>query len=82
MLKMMMLTALLLGLGMNHALALDTLAVYEDSLANGLKILVLEKHDLPVASFQVWYRVGSRNERPGITGISHLLEHMMFKASG
>ena len=82
MLKILMLMALLLGLGLNHALALDTLAVYEDSLANGLKILVLEKHDLPIASFQVWYRVGSRNERPGITGISHLLEHMMFKASG
>jgi len=64
------------------SLALDTLKVHQDSLPNGLKILVLEKHDLPIASFQVWYRVGSRNERPGITGISHLLEHMMFKASG
>jgi zinc protease len=82
MLRKMILLSLLLGLGMNRSLALDTLAVYEDSLANGLKILVLEKHDLPIASFQVWYRVGSRNERPGITGISHLLEHMMFKASG
>ena len=82
MLKKLALTTLLLGLGLNYALALDTLAVYEDSLANGLRILVLEKHDLPIASFQVWYRVGSRNERPGITGISHLLEHMMFKASG
>ncbi|MBI4727872.1 insulinase family protein [candidate division TA06 bacterium] len=80
--KKLALITLLLCLGLNYALALDTLAVYEDSLANGLKILVLEKHDLPIASFQVWYRVGSRNERPGITGISHLLEHMMFKASG
>jgi zinc protease len=60
----------------------DTIQVFQDSLANGLKILVLEKHDLPIASFQIWYKVGSRNERPGITGISHLLEHMMFKASG
>lgn len=55
------------------------LRVHEDSLANGLKILVCEKRDAPVVSVQIWYRVGSRNERPGRTGISHLLEHMMFK---
>lgn len=59
----------------------DTLVVHQDSLANGLKILTLEKAGLPLVSFQVWYRVGSRNERPGITGISHLLEHMMFKGT-
>jgi len=82
MLKKLFLMIVFWGFSLSNALALDTLAVYEDSLANGLKILVLEKHDLPIASFQVWYRVGSRNERPGITGISHLLEHMMFKASG
>lgn len=82
MLKRSMIILLLLSCWTASSFALDTLAVYEDSLANGLKILVLEKHDLPIASFQVWYRVGSRNERPGITGISHLLEHMMFKASG
>jgi zinc protease len=64
-----------------RASAADSLAVAEDSLANGLRILTLEKHDLPVVSFQVWYKVGSRNERPGITGISHLLEHMMFKGT-
>lgn len=61
--------------------AADTLAVYQDSLNNGLKILTVEKPGLPLVSFQVWYRVGSRNERPGITGISHLLEHMMFKGT-
>ncbi|MBI5806326.1 insulinase family protein [candidate division TA06 bacterium] len=82
MLKKTMIILLLFSCWTAPSFALDTLAVYEDSLANGLKILVLEKHDLPIASFQVWYRVGSRNERPGITGISHLLEHMMFKASG
>jgi len=63
------------------AMAADTLVVYQDSLSNGLKILTLKKPGLPLASFQVWYRVGSRNERPGITGISHLLEHMMFKST-
>lgn len=82
MLKKMTLLTLMFFLGLSQAMSIDTLRVHEDSLANGLKILVLEKHDLPIASFQVWYRVGSRNERPGITGISHLLEHMMFKASG
>lgn len=82
MLKRSIIILLLLGCWTASSFALDTLTVYEDSLANGLRILVLEKHDLPVASFQVWYKVGSRNERPGITGISHLLEHMMFKASG
>ncbi len=80
--KKLILVIFFLGFSLSNVLALDTLAVHEDSLANGLRILVLEKHDLPIASFQVWYRVGSRNERPGITGISHLLEHMMFKASG
>jgi zinc protease len=82
MLKKTVISLLLLSCWIAPSFALDTLTVYQDSLANGLKILVLEKHDLPIASFQVWYRVGSRNERPGITGISHLLEHMMFKASG
>lgn len=61
--------------------AADSLIVFEDSLSNGLRILTLEKHDLPMVSFQVWYKVGSRNERPGVTGISHLLEHMMFKGT-
>ncbi|MBW2134050.1 MAG: insulinase family protein [Deltaproteobacteria bacterium] len=48
---------------------------------NGLTLLVLPEHGLPIVSFQVHYAVGSRNERPGITGISHLFEHMMFRGS-
>lgn len=55
--------------------------VKEYVLDNGLKVLLLEEHKAPVATFQIWYRVGSRNERPGNTGLSHLLEHMMFKGS-
>lgn len=50
-------------------------------LPNGLTVLTKEVRSAPVVSTQVWYRVGSRNERPGITGISHLLEHMMFKGT-
>lgn len=50
-------------------------------LDNGLTVLISEDHSAPVVSYQVWYHVGSKNERPGITGISHLYEHMMFKGS-
>ncbi|RME04120.1 MAG: insulinase family protein [Deltaproteobacteria bacterium] len=50
-------------------------------LDNGLTLLTLEEHALPVVSLYVFYRAGSRNERPGITGISHLFEHMMFNGS-
>ncbi len=57
------------------------LKVTETVLPNGLKVLLKEEHKAPVVTFQVWYRVGSRNERLGKTGISHLLEHMMFKGA-
>jgi len=50
-------------------------------LSNGLTALVKEAHAAPVASFWVWYRVGSRNEHTGITGISHWVEHMLFKGT-
>jgi zinc protease len=51
------------------------------TLSNGLKVLVKEMHHAPVASFWVWYRVGSRNEVSGCTGISHWVEHMLFKGT-
>lgn len=55
--------------------------VFEKVLPNGLKVILLENHKAPVVTFQVWYRVGSRNEEHGKTGLSHLLEHMMFKGT-
>ena len=55
--------------------------VFETVLSNGLKIILLENHKAPLVTFQVWYRVGSRNEPWGKTGISHVLEHMMFKGT-
>ncbi|MGZ5071398.1 MAG: M16 family metallopeptidase [Methylobacter sp.] len=55
--------------------------VSEHVLANGLKVLVKEDHRSPVAVSQVWYKVGSSYEPGGITGISHMLEHMMFKGT-
>lgn len=55
--------------------------VSKDTLDNGLKVVVLEDHSTPSVSVHVWYHVGSKNERPGITGISHMVEHMMFKGT-
>jgi zinc protease len=57
------------------------LRVTEKVLPNGLKVLLREEHKAPIVTFQIWYRVGSRNERLGTTGMSHLLEHMMFKGT-
>lgn len=55
--------------------------VSEHKLKNGLKVLVQEDHRSPVVVSQVWYKVGSSYEPGGITGISHMLEHMMFKGT-
>jgi zinc protease len=55
--------------------------VFETVLPNGLKVILLENHKAPLVTFQVWYRVGSRNESWGKTGLSHMLEHMMFKGT-
>ena len=50
-------------------------------LENGLTVLLQESRRAPVTTFWIWYRVGSRNELPGITGIAHWAEHMLFKGS-
>jgi len=55
--------------------------VQERVLGNGLKVLVKEEHRSPVVVSQIWYKVGSSYEPSGITGISHMLEHMMFKGT-
>ena len=55
--------------------------VHEKTLANGLKVVVKEDHRAPVVTAQVWYKVGSADEYGGITGVSHVLEHMMFKGT-
>jgi len=51
------------------------------TLPNGLKVVVWPDHDIPNVAMYTWYRVGSRNERPGITGLSHYFEHMMFNGT-
>jgi zinc protease len=55
--------------------------VVEHKLSNGLKVLLLREARAPIITLQVWYRVGSRNECLGKTGISHLCEHLMFKGT-
>ena len=55
--------------------------VVASTLDNGLRVLLLEDHRSPIVSFQVWYRVGSRDEHRGATGIAHFLEHLMFKGT-
>ncbi|MEI6246056.1 MAG: pitrilysin family protein [Acidobacteriota bacterium] len=52
------------------------------TLANGLTVILHEDHSVPVASVNVWYKVGSANEKPGRTGFAHLFEHLMFEGSG
>ncbi|MGI8424780.1 MAG: M16 family metallopeptidase [Chloroflexota bacterium] len=55
--------------------------VQEHRLENGLLLLTREVRHAPIVSFYVWYRVGSRNEVPGVTGVSHWTEHMVFKGT-
>jgi zinc protease len=51
------------------------------TLANGLSVILHEDHDCPIVAVNVWYHVGSKNERPGRTGFAHLFEHLMFEGS-
>jgi zinc protease len=57
------------------------IALERFTLANGLTLFVLPDHRLPIVSLQIHYKVGSRHELPGITGISHLFEHLMFRGT-
>ncbi len=86
--RLLLMTVLLalLGLGAAPALAAPETAnlfdqVVEHKLANGLKVLLLKESRAPIITVQIWYRVGSRNECLGKTGISHLTEHLMFKGT-
>ncbi len=69
--------ALLLGGAQTAANA----EVFERTLANGLKVIVKEDHRAPVVVQQIWYKAGSMDERTGVTGIAHVLEHLMFKGT-
>ena len=65
----------------NPALARPAPPVRVATLGNGLKVLVQEDHTAPLASVWCWYKVGSKDERPGATGVSHWVEHMNFKGT-
>ncbi|MBC8182706.1 insulinase family protein [candidate division KSB1 bacterium] len=80
---LVILTCLLVVSSISWAQNFDAMKnqVKEHTLKNGMKFIVLERHDAPVVSFHVYADVGSANENYGITGISHLLEHMAFKGS-
>src|SRR6202521_6441621 len=51
------------------------------TLPNGLTLVLSEDHSTPIVHLQLWYHVGSKNEKPGRTGFAHLFEHLMFKGS-
>src|SRR5262249_37098834 len=57
------------------------LTLRQEKLSNGLTVILVEDHTVPIVSYQTWYRVGSVDETPGNTGISHLFEHLMFKGT-
>jgi zinc protease len=69
--------ALLLGWSQTAAQA----ETFERTLPNGLKVIVQEDHRAPVVVQQIWYKVGSMDERTGVTGVAHVLEHLMFKGT-
>lgn len=75
--KIIALTLLLLAVGTAQAIN----KVYEYELKNGMKVLVQPDTRAPVVVSQVWYKVGASSEPSGLTGISHVLEHMMFKGT-
>ena len=75
------LAALFAGAALAAPLSAQQLDVVERTLPNGMKLLMVPRHDQPTISCGWLARVGSANERPGITGLAHLFEHMMFKGT-
>jgi zinc protease len=67
--------------GKQPAAAPPKLNFTSHSLGNGLKVILLEEHSVPVINLQMWYHVGSKDEAPGRDGFAHLFEHLMFKGS-
>ena len=72
---------LALVLGLSSVVSFAEGVIHEYKLDNGLKLIVKEDHRAPIVVSQVWYKVGSSYEHDGITGVSHVLEHMMFKGT-
>src|SRR6266496_5181416 len=79
--RWLMTLLLLLLSGSFASLQAQKVPVVETNLANGMRLLMVERHDEPSVAGGWVAHVGSSNERPGITGIAHLFEHMMFKGT-
>src|SRR6516225_7464952 len=73
--------ALTLSPGADAAVRPPRLDYTTTTLANGMQVVFLEDHSTPIVHLEMWYHVGSKNERPGRTGFAHFFEHMMFKGS-
>lgn len=80
-LEIVIIILLLILLNSMIARAVIVDGVTESHLADGLKVVLLENHKAPVATFQVWYRAGSRNDPWGKSGLAHVFEHLMFKGT-
>ena len=74
--KVLLLIFLMLTIMLHAQVKADNVNSF--TLKNGMKILVLADHSIPNANMYLFNKVGSRNEHPGITGLSHFFEHMMF----
>ena len=66
--------------GAESAAPAEAAKIESRTLANGLKVVVWPDHDIPNVAMYLWFRVGSRNEYPGITGISHFFEHIRSRS--
>ena len=77
----LLLRVLLLNCALAAPLLAQQVPVVEKTLSNGMRLLLVERHDDPAVAGGWVAHVGSSNERPGITGIAHLFEHMMFKGT-
>ena len=72
---------LVLVTGPLHADPLPVIPFEKTTLPNGLELILVEDHRLPIVAVNLWYHVGPANEKPGLTGFAHLFEHMMFAGS-
>ena len=71
--------ALTFGLAISSAQAAENITTFE--LENGMQAVVLEDHRAPVVVHMLWYRAGAADEKPGVSGVAHFLEHLLFKAT-
>jgi zinc protease len=79
--RAVLLIVALTALSLSLPAAFTKADVKVSALANGLKVLLVEDHNIPTVALYTFFRVGSRNERTGLTGVSHFIEHMMFNGT-